>query len=723
MAKERVQVQGLGRQTPSIRPTIQGVGSFNIATPTAPMPPVPQSNKLIELANTLKASQGLLQQYGLAAEQEAQIFEEELSRKSPEEVQAMLKKTEGELDKQVRRGAMGWLTSPLNQKRKLRAVGKLAGNGLINEIEARMINPNADDPEDLTELANKVRQEYIEKTPSLQTSMFAQEGLNEASNARINALVSNYGRQQEVEAKANTASQVMDTMYQLVNHGYDGSTVSGFKEDGTTQELLNQWADMGGFNAKQQADFLEQTVVALARDGNEVKADAFLEWASVNLKLGNAKMSLIEKSRLSAQIDSAARGFEQLENKQRADLVIDKLGEYKIAHNAIQAGRTGTYNGQEYTDVTQLQLAAENQASYTDAFQQDTRGFTELTDQINNFVRVDADPIERMTQELQRNTPGLNVVTSTFLRNKLQPHLDNIAKLNGDIKAFDILLNANTALQQAIDTETSRLVMSGLSEKEQKEALLIFAQEESNRIIKDYTKDLNTRSEEFDKETQDRERVATTLTESTEKAIKAPERNMFTKMFEGVFGYNVDDGDITEANMALSVLGNKQAPAEEKQKSVEYLKSYGVAASTGLAKKLGPNAWKVEPQFSTSLYGPQQMIKGTGVRYTQEELQSFREDWVRINSFLETFTNLQTLETGVASFLDTTVRFDPTIFAGRTRIARLLTTAELEQAEGITNDADMPTSIKSKAKLIGVDDLVQFVKDQREFAQRLQVIK
>jgi hypothetical protein len=265
--------------------------------------------------------------------------------------------------------------------------------------------------------------------------------------------------------------------------------------------------------------------------------------------------------------------------------------------------------------------------------------------------------------------------------------------------------------------------MSNLSEAEKKQALLTFAQEESNRLYKEYTKDLNTRASAFDKEKQDKERVARTLTESTEKAVKAPERNMFTKMFEGVFGYKQDDGDITESNTALSVLGNKQAPAEEKQKSIEYLKSYGVAASTGLAKKLGPNAWKVEPQFSTSLYGAQQMIKGTGVRYTQEELQSFREDWVRINSFLETFTNLQTLETGVASFLDTTVRFDPTIFAGRTRITRLLTTAELEQAEGITNDADMPTSIKSKAKLIGVDDLVQFVKDQREFAQRLQVIK
>jgi len=721
MAKERVQVQGLGGAVPGIQPTIQRAGQYSVAQLRAAPVPVPRS-KLLDLADTLKAGQDVLQQYGLAAKQEAEIFEDELSRKSPEEIQAMLQKTEGELDKQVRRGAMGWLTSPLNQKRKLRAVGKLAGNGLINEIEARMINPNADDPEDLTELANKVRQEYIEKTPSLQASMFTQEGLNESTNARVNALVSTYGRQQETEAKANTASQVMDTMYQLVNHGYDGSTVSGFKEDGTTEELLNQWSDLGGFNAKQQAAFLEQTVVALARDGGEVKADSFLEWASVNLKLGNAKMSLIEKSRLSAQIDSAARGFEQLENKQRADRVIDKLAEFKKAHNAIQVpGGKGTYNGQEYTDVTQLQLAAENQASYTDAFQQDNRAFTELTDQINNFVRVDVDPIERMTQELQRNTPGLNVITGNFLRNKLQPHLDNIAKLNGDIEAFDMLLNANTSLQQAIDTETSRLVMSGLSEEEQKEALIIFTQEESNRIVKDYKKDLNTRAAAFDKEKLDEERVDRTLTESTEKAVEAPERGMFTKMFEGVFGYKQDDGDISEANKAISVLGNKQAPDDEKQKSMEYLKSYGVAASTALAKKLKPNAWKREPNFSVDRFGST-VFRG-GVRYTEDENEDLRRKWMHINSFLETFTKLQTLETGVASFLDTTVRFDPTIFAGRTRITRLLTPAELEQAEGITSDADMPTSIKSKAQLIGIDDLVQFVKDQREFAKRLQVIK
>jgi len=182
MATDPEQVIG---SVPGLQPTIQRGGQYSVQVQRA------GRNKLQDLAGALSQINPLLEQYAGVAEQEAQMFEEELSRKSPEEVQAMLKKTEGELDKQVRRGAMGWLTSPLNQKRKLRAVGKLASNGLINEIEARMINPNADDPEDLTELANKVRQEYIEKTPSLQTSMFAQEGLNESSNARINALVTN----------------------------------------------------------------------------------------------------------------------------------------------------------------------------------------------------------------------------------------------------------------------------------------------------------------------------------------------------------------------------------------------------------------------------------------------------------------------------------------------------------------------------------------------------
>ena len=35
----------------------------------------------------------------------------------------------------------------------------------------------------------------------------------------------------------------------------------------------------------------------------------------------------------------------------------------------------------------------------------------------------------------------------------------------------------------------------------------------------------------------------------------------------------------------------------------------------------------------------------------------------------------------------------------------------------------MPEEVKDKASIIGIDDLVQFIEDQREFAKRLRLIK
>jgi hypothetical protein len=645
----------------------------------------------------------------------------------------MLKKTEGELDKQVRRGAMGWLTSPLNQKRKLRAVGKSASAALINEIEARMINPKADDPEDLTDLANKVRQEYISNTPALLESTFAQEGLNEATTPRIQALVNNYGRQRAVFAKADTSSQAMDTIYNLVNEHYDGSTVSGFKADSLDSEgnlvsitnlLKAQWDELGAFSPREQEALLQTTLQALSRDGNEVKADAFLDWASANLKIGNAKMSVVLKSRLNQAIDDSAKGFEQAKDKQTNDLVISQLGDYKAAHNAIQAGRVGVYNGKEYTDTTQLQLAAENRANYPAELDLDKRGFTQLTDEINNFVRADVDPVERMKDELKADTAGLRQVAGTFLRSQLQPHLAQYERLKGDGESFQLLINTDVALQQSIDAEASRLALSGLPIEEQKQNLIQFAQQESNRMFNEFKGGLSNRATEFDKEEKDRQLIEQTLTDSATNATEAPSIGMFDKL-RGLIGFDEKTTNITETRTALSVLGNKAAPVEEKEKSIDFIKSYGIKTSTLLAQRLQPNAWKVEPKDEVIVVpglAPTRFQR-PGKRYSESELTGFRQEWVKINSFLETFTNEQVLETGVASFLDTTVRFDPKLFAPRTRIARILTVSEMEEAKDIKTGADMPDSIKRKARFIGVDDLVQFVKDQREFAQRLRLIK
>ena len=326
MAKERVQVQGLGRQTPSIRPTIQGVGSFNIATPTAPMPPVPQSNKLIELANTLKASQGLLQQYGLAAEQEAQMFEEELSRKSPEEVQAMLKKTEGELDKQVRRGAMGWLTSPLNQKRKMQAVGALLHDDYERQLKAKVQDPaNAD--ADINELIAGVKDELRNQYGSLQSTF-----VNEGFEGAIRETTRRYTLQHDTLATAQAREEVKRAGVSTL---FNASTIVG-GELSNPEAIDKWWTDnQGSLTPIELAQLRKNAIVELATSGNFEGARK-LQAYTANFKAGTTKMGDPDTAeddvfgRYSAEEASLREAVDNLELQRDSRLVNNSKQELRI---------------------------------------------------------------------------------------------------------------------------------------------------------------------------------------------------------------------------------------------------------------------------------------------------------------------------------------------------------------------------------------------------------
>ena len=90
---------------------------------------------------------------------------------------------------------------------------------------------------------------------------------------------------------------------------------------------------------------------------------------------------------------------------------------------------------------------------------------------------------------------------------------------------------------------------------------------------------------------------------------------------------------------------------------------------------------------------------------------------MNINGFLDTFSNIELLSTGVSN--DGNVIFDPTELAARAKITRILTVDEIEAAKDITSDEALPETVKRKAQLIGVEDVLQFVKDQLEFSKRL----
>jgi hypothetical protein len=724
MAKERVQVQGLGDVVPGIQPTIQRAGQYAVAQVRAAPVPVPRS-KLLDLADTLKVGQDLLQQYGLAAKQEAEIFEEELSRKSPEEIQAMLKKSEGELDKLVRRDAIGWLTSPLNQKRKLRAVGQASSKLMMEQVYNRLENPEAGD-EDLStrEIIGLVQQQFVGDNEGLSSSVFAQEGLQQAVNPQILPLSRQYDAQKSREAKAATVGPVLDTVYHLVNNSYDGESMSLFSDDFADQ-VQEQWGNLGAFNAEEQKAFLARTLQSLARDGGEVKADAFLEWASANLKIGNAKLSIVDQSELSTLIDRSAAASEQAEDKRRNDLATGLYNEYTQAHNAIQAKRTGTFNGKEYNSLTQLQLDAENIASYDPKSGMDNETLGLLTKNINTFVRSDVDPLGRQQQELLRDTTGLRFIQEAFMRDRISGFVqNNYSQLTNDPQTVDLQINANIEFQRSIQNKALDLIQSGMEVDEQQSQLLQFARDEDKRIFDKFQQDIITRAGRAEEEVTNKDRADSFLDEATNKHTTAADKSLLDKLFEKISTVTEDDYQVTSEN--LKVLANKQAPAEEKQKAMSFVMSYGVRDSAILAKQLQPNAWKVKPKKPTStLVGPVAMENpGTpGVRYTAEEIEVKEQQWMNINGFLETFTNIETLKYGRAVQQDTVVIFNPTELAGRAKITRILTVDEIEAAKDITSDESMPDDVKRKAQLIGVVDIVQFVKDQFEFAKRLGLTK
>ena len=363
MARERVQVQGLGDAVPGIQPTIQRGGQYAVQVQRA------GRNKLQDLAGALSQINPLLEQYAGVAEQEAQMFEEELSRKSPEEVQAMLKKTEGELDKQVRRGAMGWLTSPLNQKRKLRAVGKLASRDLVSEIQQRLLNPTQGDPEDAEERVNLVRQQFIENTPALQ-SLFAQEGLNESTNASIKELVVNHELQQAKVAKEETLFAAGASMYDKIeslteNLDIQEQLLAGnFKfpvetlEDGSSISLgdyiTRQWEELAAYTPKEQRGLLTSLLKKMATNDMEDQADGLLLWAKSNLKFGTASMSSMEFEDLEFLIDKAGETAEQRREEESQEFVDNTDGDYKVQLTKLKLDGTLQYDGETFTDKLKL---------------------------------------------------------------------------------------------------------------------------------------------------------------------------------------------------------------------------------------------------------------------------------------------------------------------------------------------------------------------------------
>ena len=716
MAKERVQVQGLGGAVPGIQPTIQRAGQYSVAQVRAPR------NKLMDLADALSQVNPILQQYTQVADIEAEQFEDELSRKSPEEIQAMLQKTEGEFDKQVRKGAISWLTSPLNQKRKIEAIGKLASRDLMVEINKRLANPLEDDPEGGADIINKVRDEYIQNNPGLAGSVIAQQGLQKAINPQIQPLVTNFEVRQSAIAKEELAFSTSSALFETVRNitgALDDDARAGIYDLETLNSFAEDWGNLNAYSPKEQRAIFTSVIRKLAASGNEDRADGFLNWAAENLKFGNAKMNDDEYLEYERVINKAAEIFEGQEEEAGVELADNTLTEFKFAHDQLNSGEQEVeFGGQKFTNKNDLERFALNNPNLAG----NKEAFVSFNDQAKSWLATNVNFNVRKKEELKRNTPGLRFISDGFTT-KVKSYFDQQGLLNGDPEGRNLLTNSLAEFQTNIDNYTLQLTQTPLSNEERQDKLLEFTRKEDERLYKELQNQLKTRTVEKTKEENEATRVKDYL-ETKQEDLEAPEKGMFDKALENLFGYDRKKGDLAETTKALKVLGAKEATPENKQKSFEFLRSYGIRTSAILSEQLDPNAWKVEPTPDTAVMAGSvpMTVKGQpGVRYTVEEKEGMLNQWMNINGFLETFTSTDTLRRGLSP--DGRVRFDAAEFKGRARITRLLSVATLEQAKDIKNNEDMPQEVKDKASIIGIDDLVQFVEDQREFAKRLRLIK
>ncbi len=166
------------RPIPVPRAAVGQLGGYALADLKAPAVPVPSKNKAIELGNNLNKFFGVATQYASLAEEDFNLYQKQLARKSPEDIEKKLKQTEGEIDRQTRRGFIPWFTSPLNKERKLRADGALLHDEYERQLKAQVEDPaNAD--ADINELIAGVKANLRSQYGSLQ-SAFVNEGFEGA---------------------------------------------------------------------------------------------------------------------------------------------------------------------------------------------------------------------------------------------------------------------------------------------------------------------------------------------------------------------------------------------------------------------------------------------------------------------------------------------------------------------------------------------------------------
>tara|TARA_R100000700_G_scaffold31168_1_gene38224 strand:- start:4164 stop:6308 length:2145 start_codon:yes stop_codon:yes gene_type:complete len=330
-----------------LQAAIRSGGQYNVQVQQA------GKSKLTELAEGLSKINPALQNYAAGQETELAMYKEEVARLSPEEVKAKLNQTEEALDKEVRRGNIPFLGSPLNWRRKKRALGAALHDDFERAISDRLNNPEEGDddlPGGTADIIDLVRKDFGEEYGGLDNPLIA-EGFQEAINPTVQKYVLSYDAQKSREAKINVARESGNKMYRLWKD-INWESASGELDALAIKEA---YEDLNTFSPEIQLATIKGIAKSLAFM-DEIKANQFVEWAEDNLKIGNAKFATYaqEVDGLYDVIESIAEKEGLTSDRDRKDKVASILGEFQRHLSEITYRGTTEVDGQTFSDDAAL---------------------------------------------------------------------------------------------------------------------------------------------------------------------------------------------------------------------------------------------------------------------------------------------------------------------------------------------------------------------------------
>lgn len=279
MAKQRVQIQDLP-EAPSLQPTVQSGGQYSVAVQQA------GRNKLLNLADTLKQVNPALRNYGAIQDLDAERFEKELQRLSPEERRKLVSQERDEMDKLVRKNVIPFMGNAWNWKRKSRAIGALMHDEFQQNLQKNLDDPALAD-QSVDKIVQMTREALEEGAPILTTDTYAREGFQEAINPTVNAYKLKYEKIKDDAERLRIKDATQAQLHRISAMGLK-IPGNGGKEEKQIEEV---WESIeGALTPDQLVNIIEHVALTHAAAGNVKAAKDFARFAAGHLKVGTALM-------------------------------------------------------------------------------------------------------------------------------------------------------------------------------------------------------------------------------------------------------------------------------------------------------------------------------------------------------------------------------------------------------------------------------------------------